>query len=84
MNEGTVNTDIQSQELRIFEAVPGNNLLIKADSPRYTIIAASESYLQVLGKSKAELIGRGTFDAFPSNPSNPKDSENLLASFYEV
>ncbi|MBC8006266.1 MAG: PAS domain-containing protein [Verrucomicrobia bacterium] len=84
MNERTVNTEIQSQELRIFEAVPGNNLLIKADSPRFTIVAASESYLQVLGKSKAELIGRGTFDAFPSNPSNPKDSENLLASFYEV
>ncbi|MGE5448513.1 MAG: hypothetical protein ACM3PR_09115, partial [Bacteroidales bacterium] len=84
MNERDVNSEIQAQELRIFEAVPGNNLLIRADSPRFTIVDASESYLQMVDKSKAELTGNGVFEVFPSNPSRPQDSIELRASFDEV
>lgn len=84
MNERTVNTEIQLQELRIFEAVPGNNLLIKADSPRFTIMAASENFLNITEKSKDDLIGKGIFEGFPPNPDSPQDIEALIASFHEV
>ncbi|MGE5395805.1 MAG: PAS domain-containing protein [Candidatus Saccharibacteria bacterium] len=84
MNERSTYTDIQSQELRIFEAVPGNNMLIKADSPRFTIVAASESFLLMTEKIKEDLIGKGIFEGFPPNPENPQDIETLIASFHEV
>jgi len=84
MNKRKNNSAITAEELRLFEAVPGNNLLIIADSPRFSMIAASESYLQMIGKSKAELIGKGVFEAFPSNPESPQDYINLMASFEEV
>lgn len=84
MNERTVNKEIQLQELRIFEAVPGNNLLIKADSPRFTIMAASENFLNITEKSKDDLIGKGIFEGFPPNPDSPQDIEALIASFHEV
>jgi PAS domain S-box-containing protein len=84
MNETALLTDIQPQELRIFEAVPGNNVLIKADFPRFTIIGVSDSYTQLVGRSRTELIGKGVFEAFLPNPASPEDSEVLMASFEEV
>lgn len=84
MDERTTQSEITSAELRFFEAVRGSNLLIKADSPCFTIMDASESYLQMVDKSKAELEGRGVFEAFPPNPNRPQDSIFLKASFEEV
>ena len=72
--------------LSIFEAVPGNDLLVKADPPKFSILAATESYTITTGRSKSELIGKGVFEAFPSNPSELNNSgvNNLLASFTQV
>jgi len=85
MNDITSNSyEILSSEFRLFEAVPGNNLLIRSDSPRFTMLAASESYLQLTGKSKTDLIGIGVFEAFPPRPEGLEDSEDLKASFLEV
>lgn len=72
--------------LRLFEAVPGNNLLIKADSPYYTIMAVSEGFLQLTGKTKDEIIGKGLREAFPPNPDNADHAkvEDIHTSLDEV
>ncbi|HET6558440.1 MAG TPA: PAS domain-containing protein [Prolixibacteraceae bacterium] len=64
--------DIPPLYLRLFEAVPGNNLLLKADSPQYTLLAVSEGFLQLTGKTKEEIMGKGLWEAFPSNSDYPE------------
>lgn len=70
----------------LFEAMPGSCLLLKADSPLYTILAATPEYLQQTGTTKNSLIGKGIFEAFPGNPDDPTDTgtRDLHASLAHV
>lgn len=70
--------------LRIFELVPGNNLLLKANSPQFTILAASDSYLQVTGKAREDLINKDLFNVFPLNTQNEAGHDIMLASLQKV
>lgn len=70
--------------LRIFELVPGNNILLNANSPQFTILAASDSYLQVTGKAREDLINKALFDVFPLNTANPTGHDIMEASLHEV
>jgi len=58
--------DIQS----IFDALPGNYLILLPDSPRFTIVAVSDSYAAATHTDKS-IIGRGLFEVFPDNPEEP-------------
>jgi two-component system sensor histidine kinase VicK len=50
----------------VFEKSPGS-LLIKADAPRFTILAASDSYLAVTTTTRDAILGRGFSEVFPEN-----------------
>jgi len=50
----------------IFEKSPGS-LLIKADMPRFTILAASDSYLEFTDTTRDAILGRGFSEVFPDN-----------------
>lgn len=52
----------------LFESSPTPHMVVRADPPRFTIIAASDSYLSTMNKTRSALIGLGVFDAFPENP----------------
>lgn len=69
----------------LFEAMPGNSLLINNDSA-FTILAATPAYLEEVGYTKDELIGKGTFEAFPANDGDPDNTggRDLLSSFRYV
>lgn len=71
---------------RIFNTMPGNHLLIKADPPRFTMLAASDKYIEMIGRPRNVLVGMGVFEAFPKNPDKPEDdsAEKLLNSFNDV
>jgi len=87
MRENSTNTShLSSREMRIFEVSPGHNLLIKADPPVFTIVAASASHLKLTGKRLHDVLGKGLFEAFPPNPDNPEDTsdKDLRASFMHV
>lgn len=87
MRENSPNTShISNRELRIFEAAPGHNLLIKANPPVFTMVAASASYLKLTGKNLHDILGKGVFEVFPPNPDNPEDTsdKDLRASFMHV
>ena len=70
----------------LFEAMSGSSYLIRNDAPHYTILAATPQILELAGLEKAEVVGRGIFELFPSNPADPADTgeANLRASFEHV
>jgi PAS domain-containing protein len=58
--------DIQS----IFHSVPGSDLVVVPDIPRFTIVAASDAYLKATKTKREEIIGKGMFEVFPDNPDD--------------
>ncbi|EMY78873.1 GHKL domain protein [Leptospira weilii serovar Ranarum str. ICFT] len=52
----------------IFESLPGLYLILLPD---LRIVAVSESYLKATNTKRDEILGRGIFDVFPDNPSDP-------------
>jgi PAS domain S-box-containing protein len=58
----------------LFEALPGNCILLQNDAPRYTVLAATPEYLEVTGYKKDAIIGKGIFEVFPANANDPTDT----------
>jgi PAS domain S-box-containing protein len=82
-------TSFQIPELyytTLFEALPGNYVLVLNDAPKFTILAATPAYLSLTGYTKETLMGKGIFEAFPTNPDDPADTgeSNLRASLEYV
>lgn len=69
-----------------FESIPANSVLVQANAPHFTILAATDYYARVSGKSKDELVGKAFFNVFPANPEDPGSSGemNVRASFEQV
>lgn len=62
-------TDLKHNEYRlIFESLPGLYLIL---FPDLRIAAVSDSYLKATNTKRDEILGRGIFDVFPDNPSDP-------------
>jgi signal transduction histidine kinase len=70
----------------IFDGMPGNHLLIKADPPVFTIVAAGKSHLEMTGRIKENVVGKGVFEVFPPNPDSlgVNSMHDLTASFMEA
>ena len=69
----------------LFEAAPGLYLVLRADAPRFTIVAVNDAYLRATLTTRdgpQGIIGRGLFEVFPDPPDDPKATgvENLRAS----
>lgn len=61
--------DLKHNEYRlIFESLPGLYLIL---FPDLRIAAVSDSYLKATNTKRDEILGRGIFDVFPDNPSDP-------------
>lgn len=57
----------------IFEAIPGNSILVKLDAPFFSILAVTKGMMLQSGLLKEKLVNKPFFEAFPANPSNPDD-----------
>jgi hypothetical protein len=71
----------------VFEAAPGVQLVLAPDSPRFTMLAASDERLAATLSTREDTIGRPMFDVFAdANPDNPDPSgvANLRASLETV
>lgn len=87
MNDVNLIDEIRiSDYQRIFDVMPGNHLLIKADPPRFTMLTACDNYIKMVSRTKESIVGTGVFEAFPPNPDKPDDTsaEDLKKSFLEV
>lgn len=70
----------------LFNALPGNSYLLQNDAPRFTVLAATSGIVKITGLPREAVIGKGLFEAFPSNPEDQKDTgeHNLRASLWHV
>ncbi|NLU71731.1 SpoIIE family protein phosphatase [Streptomyces sp. HNM0575] len=67
----------------LFAALPSPNLVL---DPELTIRDVNRSYLRATGRSRADLMGRYFFDAFPPNPQEAYSEgvQKLSASLHRV
>jgi PAS domain S-box-containing protein len=76
----------EAQYTALFDALPGNYHIISADASRFTIIASTPKMLTLLGLKKEDVVGKGIFEVFPSNPHDSSDTgvRDLRASLLYV
>jgi hypothetical protein len=55
----------------LFAGLPGLYLILKPDSPKFTIVDASDAYLNATMTKREIIIGHGLFEIFPDNPNDP-------------
>lgn len=81
MVERAVDVDFQ----QVFHGLPALLLLLLPDNA-FTILDASDAYLQATLTKREEIIGRGLFEIFPDNPADPLATgvRNLDASLRRV
>jgi PAS domain S-box-containing protein len=71
----------------VFDAMPGVNLLLAVDAPRWTMLAVSDERLDATLTTRDETIGRPLFEVFSdANPENdqPTGESNLRTSLETV
>ena len=71
---------------QLFRAAPGPYLVLKPDSPRFTIVEVNDAYLTATNTTREHLLGRALFDVFPDNPDDDEATgeRNLRASLETV
>jgi PAS domain S-box-containing protein len=57
---------------RIVEQTADFILVLAPDAPHFTILAASDAYLDVTMTTREEIVGAGLFEAFPEHPEDPE------------
>jgi len=57
----------------LFEKSPGS-LLVAADVPRFTILAASDTYLTITSSKRENIVGKGFFEVFPDDDELPNET----------
>ncbi|HEY8782665.1 MAG TPA: ATP-binding protein [Mucilaginibacter sp.] len=67
----------------VFENSPGS-LLVKADLPHFTILAASETYLAVTSSTRETIVGKGFFETFPEDDNKFDEDVNARNVFTKV
>lgn len=72
--------------IHVLAAVPAPCLLLRADAPQFTILAASDAYLAATSSQRSDIVGRGLFDAFPDNAQDPSSTgvRDLISSLERV
>jgi signal transduction histidine kinase len=70
---------------RLFEASPDVLLVLLPDSPRFTMVAATEARLAATHTTR-DTLGQGLFELFPDNPDEAEatGTNNLRASLERV
>jgi PAS domain S-box-containing protein len=70
----------------VFDAAPGLYLILKPDAPRFSIMAVNNAYAKATLTKREDIIGKGLFEVFPDNPSDPNATgvANLTASLMKV
>ena len=67
----------------LFESLPGSFVVVLSDAPDYTVVAASDSYLRDVKKTRDQLLGQSAFSAFAGSWA-VASIDALRASFERV
>ncbi|MBL7919944.1 MAG: GHKL domain-containing protein [Bacteroidia bacterium] len=84
MQSTTANNNIDYK--LVFYTAPKLFLLLKPNSPEYTILDANDAYLNATLTKRFEIMNKSLFDVFPDNPSDLKANgvSNLRRSLNKV
>jgi len=76
-------TNILSQQVyqTIFNSNTSAHLIIDIDAPAYTILDVNNAYLEATKTSRAAIINKPVFSAFPENPDQ-RESENINRAIF--
>ena len=64
-----------------FDAVPAPCLLLDDE---LVILAANAAYVEMVSRSRDDLVGKHVFDAFPANPDDPSGSRSIERSMRQA
>jgi two-component system sensor histidine kinase VicK len=67
----------------LFEKSPGS-ILVRADPPRFTILAVSDAYLEITSVNRGDVLGNGFFEVFPDSNDDPDDAYTARKVFTKV
>ena len=69
-----------SDILLILNSIPGNHLIMLADSPKFTILDATDDYLRITHTNREDILNKGLFEVFPDKPDSNEsmDERSLL------
>jgi anti-anti-sigma regulatory factor len=70
----------------LLHVAPDRYLILSPDAPRFTIVDASNAYLEATMTVREQIVERGLFEVFPDNPNDPAadGARNLRASLAAV
>ena len=66
-----------SEHFQAFFERSSQSLILKANSPKFTILAVSDKYLELTHKDRKELLNKNLFEVFPD--INPSSNEQQIA-----
>lgn len=62
----------------LFKQLPNKYCYVAVDSPKFTIIDATEANLLATELKREDIIGKGTFEVFPDNPEVKYNSSGKM------
>lgn len=71
----------QSAAFQKFFERSANSLIIRANSPHFTILAVSDHFLKMTGRLRADLLGQDLFSIFPGSQLDGTRRQMLMATF---
>ena len=74
----------KSWEFQSFFKGASRSLILKADEPLFTVLAASDRYLALTHKDREEVLGNGLFETYPGAHSDPNEKYSVFSSFMRV
>jgi PAS domain S-box-containing protein len=67
----------------IFNALPGASVLVNTNAPEFTVVAATDEFIDFGATSRVEMTGKSIFTYFPDNPAAPNVSTHIRDSLYK-
>lgn len=83
MSEHTDELYLSPQFQKFFEK-SANSMMIKANSPHFTILAVSDQFLKITGKQRGELLGKDLFTVFPGRLDDDSERKKSFATFEQA
>lgn len=74
----------QSEEFQNYFQTGTRSLILKANSPYFTVLAVSDKYLSLVHKQRSEVINNNLFDVFPGSAADPSEKNSVFSSFKRV
>ncbi|RYE18530.1 MAG: PAS domain S-box protein, partial [Sphingobacteriaceae bacterium] len=84
MDSSNADEFYSNEQFQAFFKNSPQSLVLKADFPKFTILAVSDRYLSLTHKKRNELLGNGLFEVFPGSNADPSEGLSVSSSFNRV